>query len=195
MSELILVTHRIFPSLAIVCENHGISPIITYNRLLCENPMPASSPPLFTDDFYAKHALLLCESYQRFLGKPLVTVDLDGPLKALFEASFALVSHGTENDPIFNFGNQTALTLFELTWGEFTALPSRKSAEPINREERQRLLDRVTSHGYIGDYTGIRISSSGKRFLIENAIVWDLVDHLGGYHGQAAVFNKWSFLS
>ena len=74
------------------------------------------------------------------------------------------------------------------------AAPSRKSAEPINREERQRLLDRVTSHGYIDDYSGIRISSSGKRFLIENAIVWDLVDHLGGYHGQAAVFDKWSFL-
>jgi len=156
--------------------------------------MTASFPLPLIDDFYVKHAILLCESYQQFLDKPLVTFDSDGPLKALFEASFALVSHGTEDDPIFNFGNQTALTLFELTWGEFTTLPSRKSAEPINREERQRLLDRVTSHGYIDDYSGIRISSSGKRFLIENASVWDLVDRLGGYHGQAAVFDKWAFL-
>jgi hypothetical protein len=115
-------------------------------------------------------------------------------LKALFYANFAVVSHGTEDDPVFNFANQMALTLFELTWDEFTMLPSRQSAEPINQEERQVLLERVTNYGYIDNYSGVRISSSGRKFLIEDAVVWNLVDHLGSYHGQAAVFDKWSYL-
>lgn len=146
--------------------------------------------------FYAAHADLLCISYERCMGQPLVadaSTSSQG-IESLFTAPFALVSHGTEADPIFNFGNQIALDLFELTWEQFTALPSRKSAEPVNREERQRLLDRVTQHGYIDDYSGVRISSTGKRFLIENAVVWNLVDEQGQYRGQAAAFDQWTCL-
>ena len=53
---------------------------------------------------------------------------------------------------------------------------------------------RVSAHGYIDDYVGVRISASGKRFLIEDAIVWNLIDGQGAYHGQAAVFKKWTYL-
>lgn len=127
------------------------------------------------------------------MGQPLVT-DRSECIEALFEAPFALVSHGIEDEPIFNFGNQTALALFELTWDQFTRLPSRQSAEPMNREERQRLLDQVTKQGYIADYSGVRISATGKRFLIEKAIVWNLMDSSGQYQGQAAMFDQWVFL-
>ena len=44
--------------------------------------------------------------------------------QSVFEAKFALVSHDTNSDPIFNYANRTALKLFEMTWEEFTALPS-----------------------------------------------------------------------
>ena len=50
------------------------------------------------------------------------------------------------------------------------------------------LLDRVTSSGFIDDYAGIRISAKGRRFRIENAIVWNLIDADGVRHGQAATF-------
>ena len=46
-----------------------------------------------------------------------------------------------------------------LGWDDFTSMPSRLSAEPLAQEERDRLLARVGSHGYIDDYSGIRISS------------------------------------
>ena len=130
------------------------------------------------------------------MDQPLITVDSGAieRIEALFAAPFALVSHGVEADPIFNFGNQVALSLFELTWEQFTALPSRESAEPVNQAERQRLLEQVTQNGYISDYRGVRISATGKRFLIEDATVWNLVDELGRYRGQAAMFDKWSFL-
>lgn len=147
-------------------------------------------------DASIKHARLLCKSFERCTGKSLLSSDLtpEKIAEALFEASFALVSHGTEEDPVFNFGNHTALELFELPWEEFIRLPSRKSAEPVNRAERKRLLDRVTRHGYIDDYSGVRVSSTGRRFMIHRATVWNMVDEMGKYHGQAAVFDHWTFL-
>jgi hypothetical protein len=40
----------------------------------------------------------------------------------------------------------------------------------------------------------VRISSTGKRFLIKEAIVWNLVDDKGDYQGQAAAFSKYQDL-
>ncbi|MEM9673218.1 MAG: MEKHLA domain-containing protein [Cyclobacteriaceae bacterium] len=145
---------------------------------------------------YEKHAKLLCQSFEQCTAKPLIATEpqKEKLVNLLFYAPFALVSHGTQEDPVFNYGNNTALKLFELSWEQFIALPSRKSAEPVNREERQRLLNQVTQQGYIDDYSGVRISSTGKRFLIQQAIVWNLIDKEGKYHGQAAVFDQWTYL-
>jgi hypothetical protein len=109
----------------------------------------------------------------------------------VWEAPFVVVSHGTEADPIFNFGNQAALALFELDWERFTRLPSRKSAEPLERAARQDLLDRVSQNGFIDDYEGVRISATGKRFMVREAIVWNVYDPAETYWGQAATFSKW----
>ena len=114
--------------------------------------------------------------------------------KALFEAPFAVVSHNTDVDPVFNYANTTAMELFEMDWAAVTALPSRLSAEAISQDERARLLNRVTEHGFIDDYSGVRISSSGKRFRIDNATVWNLIDKDGSYAGQAAMFSNWLFV-
>jgi len=82
-----------------------------------------------------------------------------------------------------------------MDWAAFTKLPSRLSAEAPIRAERDALLQRVTEHGYIDDYSGVRISSSGKRFLIEQATVWNLMDGEGAYCGQAAMFGVWRMLA
>ena len=144
--------------------------------------------------YLGAHAQLLISSYRRCTGKDLVHQRQSGEdiHRTLFEAPFSVVSHNTEDDPIFNYGNQTALKLFEMDWLEFTKLASRKSAEPVNRGEREQLLARVTMHGFIEDYRGVRISSTGKRFMIEDATVWNIVDRNGLYCGQAAVFDRWS---
>ena len=115
-------------------------------------------------------------------------------VEQLFHAPFGLVSHGMEADPIFNFGNAAALKLFETSWEAFTRLPSRESAEPISRKERAVLLERVSTEGFIDDYRGVRISASGRRFRIEQATVWNLVDASGRPWGQAAKLDRWSYL-
>jgi len=111
----------------------------------------------------------------------------------LFFASFAVMSHGTETDPIFNYANQCALDLFEMTWENFIKLPSRYSAEMDSQEERDRILQRVSEDGYVDDYTGVRITSKGRRFQITNAVVWNVFDECR-YFGQAALIRDWAFL-
>ena len=117
-----------------------------------------------------------------------------GLAKNVFAAPFVLVSHGTEADPVLNYGNQAALTLWEMTWEELTRTPSRLTAEAPNREERARLLAAVTRDGFIDDYSGIRISKNGRRFRIAQATVWNLLDEQGRHAGQAATFSDWEFL-
>ena len=63
---------------------------------------------------------------------------------AMWNAPRAIVAHGTEDDPVFFYGNRLALQLFKMSFDEFTRLPSRFSAEPLAREERSKLLQRVT---------------------------------------------------
>jgi hypothetical protein len=56
------------------------------------------------------------------------------------------------------------------------------------------LLSEVSSRGYINDYRGVRVAKNGRRFLIERATVWNLLDESGAPYGQAATFNEWRYL-
>ncbi|OIO72185.1 MAG: MEKHLA domain-containing protein [Zetaproteobacteria bacterium CG_4_9_14_3_um_filter_49_83] len=158
--------------------------------------MQANAEPNPANNFLAAHAGLLISSFRRLTGRDLVCCEepaSDLP-RALFEAPFAVLSHTTDADPVFNYANQTAMQLFEMDWQTFTHLPSRHSAEPLAREERARLLERVTCNGFVDDYRGVRISATGKRFLLEEATVWNLIDEDGIYCGQAAALFRWSGL-
>ena len=143
-------------------------------------------------------AQLISQCYGALLGRSLLspkTVKESKSLaQALYHAPFVLMSHGNERDPIFNFANLKAQALFEMSWQDFTRLPSRFSSEQANREERTHLLQKVEQQGYIDDYSGIRISSSGQRFVIKQAVVWNLRDKKGDYLGQAAMFEHWQYI-
>jgi hypothetical protein len=150
--------------------------------------------PCSDNAWLCEHAELLISSYLRITGKELVEPkgSREKMARALYEAPFGVVSHGPGDDPVFNYGNHAALELFEMSWEDFVALPSRKSAEAVNQTERKRLLDRVSQYGFVDDYQGVRISATGRRFRIEEATVWNLVDESNVYHGQAAVIFRWS---
>ncbi|MFF2091456.1 MEKHLA domain-containing protein [Paenibacillus sp. NPDC058174] len=142
------------------------------------------------------HGLLLANSFKKWTGRELVSLpEGEGSLsEALFEAPFVILSHGTEADPVLNYGNAAALRLWETTWEELTSTPSRLTAEPMERAERDRFFEQVTANGFVDNYTGIRISYAGRRFYIVNAIVWNLIDDEGVYRGQAAAFSEYRYL-
>ena len=64
------------------------------------------------------------------------------------------------------FASRAALTAFGALLDQFIGMPSRLSAAALDRAERQALLDRVSAHQFIDDYSGIRISLTGRRFRI-----------------------------
>ncbi|WGZ92761.1 MAG: MEKHLA domain-containing protein [Candidatus Thiothrix putei] len=142
------------------------------------------------------HLHLLHSSFRHYVGRDLADLPWQGEstVNTLDTAPFVLLSHNTDADPIFTYGNQKALEVFEMDWETLTQLPSRYSAEALVREEREHLLQTVARQGYIDNYAGVRISSTGRRFLIHQAIVWNLRDAHGNYAGQAAYFDHWEFL-
>jgi hypothetical protein len=146
--------------------------------------------------FVVTHTALMARSLRRWTGRELWRGADDPSVlsRAVFEAPFALVSHGTEADPTLNYGNRTALGLWEMTWDELVRTPSRFTAEAPNREEGARLREAVTRRGFIDDYTGVRVSKTGRRFRISRATVWNLIEEDGQYRGQAAMFDRWEFL-
>lgn len=158
-----------------------------------ENGPPPFGEPCAANQFLGSHAVLLAVSYLRATGRSLIDPQLPAADAGrwLYEAPFAVLSHGLGADPLFTYGNRCALDVFELTWQQLIALPSRLSAEPLDQAERARLLARVRTHGFIDDYAGVRISRTGRRFLIRQATVWNLVTASGAYCGQAAPFDRW----
>ena len=146
--------------------------------------------------FLARQTCILCASYQHWTGLRLVDAEADSAeaIQRLFSAPFAVASHDTQPDPVFNYANRQALELFGMAWEEITKLPSRYSAEPMVQEERAGLLERVERYGYVDDYSGVRIAKDGRRFMIQNATVWNLIDEKGVRCGQAVIIREWATL-
>ena len=62
-----------------------------------------------------------------------------------------------------------------MTWKQLVTTPSRLTAEPVNRAEREWMLEQARVRGYIDTYRGVRISGTGRRFLVENAMIWNVL--------------------
>ena len=140
---------------------------------------------------------IILDSYRKLLGKELIerTGDKLNQAKTLFYAPFVVYSHNTNPDPLYNYGNEQGLKLWEMDWQELITTPSRSTTQPLEREERAKFLEQTISKGYITDYQGIRISKKGTKYKIDNVTVWNLTDHQGQYCGQAATFSQWKIIS
>ena len=142
------------------------------------------------------HSAALAHSFAHLVGRPLLPVGtgLDAAALAarLYHAPFVLLAHTAAADPVFCYANRTAQTLFGYGWQEFTTLPSRLSAAPTSRQERETLLMQARENGFIDNYAGVRIAKDGRRFRIENVILWNVFDTAGAALGQAAVFDRWT---
>jgi hypothetical protein len=161
---------------------HGLDP---------DSPGP-SDAALARDPSFAG---LLAQTYRERLGKDLVPAELDPDAAALWlyeQAPFCLLVHNTAADPRFVYANRTAQACFEYGWDEITLLPSRQSAGPPDRAERQSFIEAVKRDGSATGYHGLRAARSGRQFWIEDVTMWQLVDASGALRGQAAVYGRWT---
>jgi hypothetical protein len=147
-------------------------------------------------NFLLRHTQCLLRSFKRWTGKELCSSKLspEEQAKELFYAPFVVVSSDATDDPLLTYGNLAALKLWELSWEKLLQTPARETAEPVEREEREQFLREVKKRGFIDNYRGIRISSTGRRFEIRQATVWNLIDEANRYVGQAATFKDWIYV-
>ena len=140
----------------------------------------------------------MARSFRHCAGEPLLAQGDHLPpeelARALYNAPFVLVSHNALPDPVFRYANRAAQALWEYDWDMFTRLPSRLSAEASARGERAGLLEQALKQGIIRNYSGIRVSRTGKRFEISNTLLWNVSDENGLRIGQAAMFGDWTMV-
>lgn len=113
-------------------------------------------------------AVLLESSYHLLVGRSLVGVGGDVETRARWlygDAPFGVLAHDDR---------------------------ARLSAGQEDQQDRDRLLSRVQARGFAEGYRGLRVAKSGRRFWIEDVVMWSLVDDQGTRCGQAAAFPGWT---
>ncbi len=116
----------------------------------------------------------------------------DNLITAFDKCSFPIASHDNSSEPLFNYANRAALNLFKMTSKQMIGLPSKDSALPIDQDERSLILEQVIKYGFIEHYQGKRVASDQSIFHIQDATVWNLLDHEKKYYGQAVIIFKTS---
>jgi hypothetical protein len=159
---------------------------------MTQKPLPGFVPK----EFALRHTALILSSYRKWTGRDLIPPHQEAEKQAcaLFWESLVVITSDNAADPLLTYGNQKALDLWQISWPALTQTRGRNTAEPLHRTERENFLKRVRDNGFVEDYSGVRISSTGKRFKIEQATVWNLVDETDLFIGQAAAFSKWTNL-
>jgi hypothetical protein len=135
------------------------------------------------------------DSYLHWTNKTLLPHIVSGnQASALHAAPFGLLCHDGAPDPLFTYANLNAQKLFDRCLMDFIGLPSRLSAESVMQGARHSKLQEALHNGIITDYSGVRVSATGRRFFIQNVSIWNVKDDLGTLIGQAAMIPHWDYL-
>ena len=107
---------------------------------------------------------------------------------------YILISHGTEESPIYNFGNKACLNAFARSWENQVSMPSSESVVRRSQDEASRieLMKSVTDYGiFDGKLNGYRVRDDGKFIKLTEGVVWNCYgdDEEETYIGQAAFFD------
>ena len=103
---------------------------------------------------------------------------------------FGVLSHGTQPDPVYNYGNLASLELFEQTIEKLCQTPSRFSTIPELMEDRSDLIKAIEKDGHGTIHNAIRISAEGRPFEIPQIKVWTVRDDDGKRIGLAAIYDR-----
>ena len=103
---------------------------------------------------------------------------------------YAILSHGTQDDPIYNYFNKAAMETFLYEPEEIYQLPSRKSAPPDLRIDRAALIQASVERGFQVYTKAVRVTKYGQLFQINEGLLWNVYDDNGNRVGQTALFDR-----
>lgn len=153
--------------------------------------------PAWTEDELRMRARRLLRSYRHWAGEDLLELatddDDDASLaRALFDAPLAVLAHDTQPDPLCIYANAAALAAFELRLADAPTFATSRTVEPAARDDRRAALARAAEAGLLSGYSGVRVSTAGRRFRIHDGRIWTVLDDDGRRVGQAAAFRSGS---
>jgi len=147
----------------------------------------------WTEDELRMRACWLLRSYRHWAGEDLLGLASDDDAvcaRALFDAPFAVLAHDTRPDPLCIYANAAALAAFELHLADAPEFATSRTVEPAARDDRRAALARADEAGLLRGYSGVRVSTSGRRFQIHDGRIWTVLDDDGRRVGQAAAFRS-----
>ena len=104
---------------------------------------------------------------------------------------YAVLSHGNQTDPIYNYFNKGAFLTFQWPESEIYNLPSRYSApDGFVREDRTKMMQTVVDQQVRIIPIAIRQNKAGECFQLRNVTLWNVYDDDGIRVGQTAFFDR-----
>jgi len=128
------------------------------------------------------------QSFNKYTDKLLPLEKNKDLLSSFDECVLPIASHDTNG--FFNYLNKAALSLFKVTKDQVIGRSTTMTAPKSEQKQRNELLNQVNSHGFIDNYKGIRVTSDGELFQIEDATIWNVVDKNSHKMGQAVIIYK-----
>lgn len=105
---------------------------------------------------------------------------------------FGILSHGTQTDPIYNYGNKASLILFDQTVDNLCKTASRYSTVESLMEDREQLIQQINDSGYGTISNAVRRTlGEEKLFVIETIWIWHVYHPDDGRRiGLAALYDR-----
>lgn len=144
-----------------------------------------------TDRAWIDRAAVILDSYRRHLGRDLFprSGDAAADARTLFDLPAAVLAHDTATPALLDWANRAAAEAFDATPTALLGRPSAATAPVDATPDRQQLFVRLQQHGFVTGYEGVRISLSGRRFVIADVTVYELRDRDGRAAGHAAIIG------
>jgi hypothetical protein len=134
----------------------------------------------------------ILDSYRRLLGHDLI--ERSGAAaedaRRLFDLPLAVLAHDASPAPLLDWANLAAARAFDATPEALLGRPSAATAPADAVADRRTLFDVLARQGFVTGYSGVRVSLTGRRFVIDDVAVFEVTDAAGHPAGHAAVIGS-----
>ena len=177
----------VLPSAAFSFSTNRPSCLISLQTTSSTRLWSAQFQPPYDPDEWVRWS---SDSLQKFTGESLLDKLQVSTWQEIHESTrFAVLSHGTQEDPIYHYFNRGSLELFERTAEEIFTLPSRFSAPESERQKRAQIVSDVAVECRTLPEI-LRVTKTGKLFRAQNVIYWNVYNDEGTRLGQSAFIDR-----